>query len=330
MSFIFVSYSRQDQDYVSLLAQALETHSLPVWLDDHIDYGTTWPRVIKEHLERCRVFVVVMSPRSENSLWVQNELTLAQKLKKPIFPLLLEGDHWFQILTIQSVDVTHGKLPPARFFNTLRPYFPVPLSTAESLPLQDVAADSISTDAPPTTPSVASPPSVEDELRSEKGIDYSTLRDLLKAEKWREADKETYNTMIRAVGKQPGDYFTSDELRNFPCADLLTIDRLWVKYSEGKFGFSVQKRIWQECGSPSSGKAWDEFCVRVGWQDAKATRYLLYKELKANPQYSPGGEFPFGVCGKGGRVGGVLWGGLWFSSLEAKLFYCGWVSHRDL
>jgi hypothetical protein len=126
MSFIFVSYSRQDQDYVSLLAQALETHSLPVWLDDHIDYGTTWPRDIKEHLDQCRVFVVVMSPRSENSLWVQNELTLAQKLKKPIFPLLLEGDHWFQILTIQSVDVTRGKLPPARFFNTLRPYFPVP------------------------------------------------------------------------------------------------------------------------------------------------------------------------------------------------------------
>lgn len=146
MSHIFISYSRQDQAYVSSLIQALESRGLPVWLDDRIDYGTTWPRVIQEHLEQCAVFLVVMSPRSQDSLWVQNELTLAQKLKKPVFPLLLEGDHWFQILTIQSVNVTSGKLPPARFFDTLRPYFPAPAPTSESLPLQDVVEESIATE----------------------------------------------------------------------------------------------------------------------------------------------------------------------------------------
>ncbi|MEA5447735.1 toll/interleukin-1 receptor domain-containing protein [Leptolyngbya sp. CCNP1308] len=66
MSFIFISYSRQDQAYVSLLAQALESYHLPVWIDDRIDYGTTWPRVIQDHLEQCQAFLVVMSlaPRS--------------------------------------------------------------------------------------------------------------------------------------------------------------------------------------------------------------------------------------------------------------------------
>jgi hypothetical protein len=41
----------------------------------------------------------------------------------------------------------------------------------------------------------------------------------------------------------------------------LAIDRLWVAASQGHFGFSVQKQIWQDCGSPMGpGKDWDRFC----------------------------------------------------------------------
>ena len=124
MSYIFISYSRQDQAYVTLLAQALESHRLPVWLDDRIDYGTTWPRVIQDQLEQCAVFLLVMSPRSENSHWVQCELSMALELKKPVFPLLLEGDRWLAVAALQQVNVVEGKLPPANFFDRLRLYFP--------------------------------------------------------------------------------------------------------------------------------------------------------------------------------------------------------------
>jgi hypothetical protein len=273
MSHVFISYSRKDQDYVSLLAQALESHRLPVWLDDHIDYGTTWPRVIQDHVERCAVFLVVMSPRSEDSLWVQNELTLAQKLKKPVFPLLLEGEHWFQILTIQSVDVVGGKLPPARFYDTLRPYFPAPTPTAESLPLQDVVEKSMPPESTPvrwvlpdpsgwvlpdlpTTsikPIVALP--AEDDLSSEKGVDYRKLRNLLRAGKWEAADRETERCMFQAVELKGNDRMPKEELLSFPCTDLRTIDALWVKYttlrtdlggcgsSLGGYNPVVQKRL---------------------------------------------------------------------------------------
>jgi hypothetical protein len=73
-------------------------------------------------------------------------------------------------------------------------------------------------------------------------MDYTRLRDLLKAGQWREADRKTHEVMIRALGKKSGDGFTRDELLNFPCTDLRTIDRLWVTYSQGQFGFSVQRR----------------------------------------------------------------------------------------
>jgi hypothetical protein len=162
MSFIFISYSRQDQTYVDLLVQALESHRLPVWMDQRIDYGTTWPYEIEKHLEQCQVFLLVMSPRSKASHWVQCELSLAIERKKPIFPLRLEGGLWLPVRAFQAVDVTGGKLPPARFFESVRAYFPTGMETAESLSVQAVAAEEIpaapaSVSAAPKMPAAAAP-----------------------------------------------------------------------------------------------------------------------------------------------------------------------------
>ena len=92
---------------------------------------------------------------------------------------------------------------------------------------------------------------------------YIRLRDLLAEGKWKEANKETGRLML-AVGYvatekkvRDGEWTHSDPSEEaldflhcmyFPCADLCTIDRLWVKYSNGRFGFSVQKRIMSELG----------------------------------------------------------------------------------
>ena len=40
------------------------------------------------------------------------------------------------------------------------------------------------------------------ELRSERGVDYTKLRDLLVAQKWKEADQETAKVMLKAVGRK--------------------------------------------------------------------------------------------------------------------------------
>ena len=117
---IFISYSRKDQAYVNKLVEALRKQELPWWLDNKIDYGDQWTREIKENIKKCQVFLLVMSPNSEESDWVQRELTFAQHLKKPIFPLLLDGEIWFQVINIQIIDVKGGKLPPDIFFNKVR------------------------------------------------------------------------------------------------------------------------------------------------------------------------------------------------------------------
>lgn len=109
-----------------------------------------------------------------------------------------------------------------------------------------------------------------DDLSSEKGVDYRKLRDLLAAGNWEEADYETYHVMLQAVGREENDWIRGEELLNFPCRDLRTIDNLWVKYSNGKFGFSVQKRIYLECGGNEGYKfdssVWEKYGDRVGWK----------------------------------------------------------------
>ncbi|MEM6839013.1 MAG: GUN4 domain-containing protein [Cyanobacteria bacterium P01_C01_bin.120] len=295
MSFIFISYSRKDQAYVDRLVQALTQRNLPVWLDNEINHGQAWNRVIREQLDQCQVFLLVMSPRAEQSPWVRNEMLYAINKRKAIFPLLLEGEHWFDVLGWQGADVTDGKLPETRFFDALRKYFPMPVDTAGSLPVKTVVEEKIppAPATPVRTAKQPTPATQAVELKSEKGVDYRELQRLLKAKKWREADRETWHRMLEAVGRNKNDWIRSEELRTFPCADLKTIDALWKWHSGGKFGFSVQRDIWQQCGSPISiGQDWDRFCVKVGWQDETASQYLDYSELKANPDFSPTGEFP--------------------------------------
>ena len=90
-----------------------------------------------------------------------------------------------------------------------------------------------------------------DDLYSEKNIDYKPLRDLLIAGKWNKADYETLRVLFLAADypDPPGfDSFDYASIKEIPCADLRTIDRLWVKYSKGRYGFSVQQQFWLKCG----------------------------------------------------------------------------------
>ena len=120
MSEIFISYSHEDKEYVHKLVDSIKDRGIDAWIDDRIDHGARWPKVIEEKLENCKVLVLVMTSNSSDSDWVQKELTRALRKKKMILPLLLEGDEpWFSVENIQYEDVTDGKLPPERFYNRL-------------------------------------------------------------------------------------------------------------------------------------------------------------------------------------------------------------------
>ena len=158
----------------------------------------------------------------------------------------------------------------------------------------------------------------EIELKSSCGMDYSYLRDYLAQGKWKEANEETERVML-VVAKQEKEGWLGDKsIDNFPCEDLRTIDQLWVKYSDGKFGFSVQKRIYQGLGGTrkSNLDIEDKFGDKVGWR--KGGDWLYYKDItfdkKAPEGHLPHAEFAYAVF--------LVIGCLDVSSLASRLVDC--------
>ncbi|MEG4457339.1 serine/threonine-protein kinase [Microcoleus sp. N9_A1] len=174
----------------------------------------------------------------------------------------------------------------------------------------------LASQSPQPSPQVSPPP--PDPLKSARGVDYTRLRDLLAAGKWKEADQETIKVMLKAARREKEDYFDTGSMDNFPCDDLRTIDQLWVKYSQGRFGFSVQKKIWLEVGGKVDWDTEKKLGDRVGWRKRRKGRkdWLSYNDLTFNLQ-APEGHLPWVRCCV--RVGFGLvgwWGLVLFSRIE--------------
>ena len=142
----------------------------------------------------------------------------------------------------------------------------------------------IASQSPQPSPQVSPPP--PDSLKSARGVDYTRLRDLLATGEWKEADEETLKVMLKAARREKESYFNRESIENFPCDDLRMIDQLWVKYSQGHFGFSVQKKIWLECGGKVDHETEEKLGDRVGWR--KRGSWLIYYELTYNKQAQEG------------------------------------------
>ncbi|MBD2297234.1 serine/threonine-protein kinase [Nostoc sp. FACHB-190] len=145
----------------------------------------------------------------------------------------------------------------------------------------------------PMQPSLVDQPSP-----SVSNLNYPKLEEFLRANKWKEADDETYLVMLQAVDRQNEGWMRAEELCNFPCAVLCKIDQLWVEYSDGKFGLSVQQRIWGSVSdSPNSFdiSTFYKFGGYVGWLNNN--EWLSYNNfifsLEAQEGHLP--SFGYGV-----------------------------------
>ena len=115
------------------------------------------------------------------------------------------------------------------------------------------------------------------------GMDYRNLQQLLSAQNWKDADKETYSIMLKISERENVCWLDDGDIRKFPRYDLHIINQLWVKYSDGKFGFSIQKQILQNH---------QQFTARCGWIENIAKNELIKYEdynftLDANRGHLP-------------------------------------------
>ncbi len=153
---------------------------------------------------------------------------------------------------------------------------------------------------------------------------YVKLRDLLAAKDWKAADKETADRMCEVMNRQKKGWLRVEDIQKFPCLDLGNIDRLWVTYSQGRFGFTVQKKIWESCGSPTEyNKDWEKFGVQVGWRSKmEGGDWLSYSQLNFDLN-APRGHLPFVVVVRFvWRLGAVAWIPFPLSSVASRLVDC--------
>lgn len=117
---LFISYSRSNKDYAGQLTDHLGHNGFEVWIDSKIDYGDAWFDEIDDAIKNCAAFLLIMTPEAQASEWVKKEILLAKRYKKPIFPLLLEGDEFPIVIDIQFADVKGGVMPDTNFHRRLR------------------------------------------------------------------------------------------------------------------------------------------------------------------------------------------------------------------
>jgi len=103
------------------------------------------------------------------------------------------------------------------------------------------------------------------EANSGAGQDYTHLQRHLINHEFEAADRLTSEHLRQLAGSEAmrRGYVYFSEVPSMPPLDLESLDRLWVVYSRGRFGFSVQGRLLLACGGQ-----WERLWPRLGWKQA--------------------------------------------------------------
>lgn len=115
--------------------------------------------------------------------------------------------------------------------------------------------------------------SVEDQLLMIGDIyRYGQLQQYLMNQQWSEADLETIDLILEITDKDI-ESLTPEDISSFPCNQLMVIDGLWQKYSNGHFGFTPQVETYQAVGGDISTtiEQNQQIVIRwgqkLGWRD---------------------------------------------------------------
>nr|XP_018673518.1 PREDICTED: tetrapyrrole-binding protein, chloroplastic [Musa acuminata subsp. malaccensis] len=102
---------------------------------------------------------------------------------------------------------------------------------------------------------------------------FDVLASHLSSSDFRQADEETRRLLIALAGEaaQKRGYVFFSEVQFIPAADLQEIDQLWRRHSGGRFGYGVQRRLWEK-----SGRDFTRFFIRMGWMKRLDTEVEQY------------------------------------------------------
>ena len=120
---------------------------------------------------------------------------------------------------------------------------------------------------------------------------YTQLCYYLASGQWKEADKQTTQIMLQLANRENHGWLDVESIENFPCTDLSILDQLWVQYSSGHFGFTVQKRIWESIAGKLERydyQSYEKYGEHVGWYGKDKDQWYSWEELNFSLDASEG------------------------------------------
>ncbi len=106
---VFISYKSEEESVARHIREVLEANGISCWMaPDSIPVGSNYMKQIPEAIENCRAMIVVISRKSQQSVWVKNEFSEAISKNKLIIPYViqdceLEDEFAFSMSTMQQV-----------------------------------------------------------------------------------------------------------------------------------------------------------------------------------------------------------------------------------
>uniref|UniRef100_A0A7S1JFJ4 GUN4-like domain-containing protein n=1 Tax=Eutreptiella gymnastica TaxID=73025 RepID=A0A7S1JFJ4_9EUGL len=127
------------------------------------------------------------------------------------------------------------------------------------------------------------------EIKSESGVNYAVLKQLLADKEWEEADNEHRRLLIELCGESAvaRGYCWPTEVTKIPNQDMEMLDKLWRNYSGGKFGFTVQRKIWTGVRGD-----WLKFFIKIDWVFGEDEAYRKWPKQYIYSEEAATGHLP--------------------------------------
>lgn len=106
---VFISYSSLDVQEANRVIRLLEQMQISYWkAPEMIPAGSSYAREIPQAIRDCKIFLLIVSQASQDSVWVEKEIDTAIHYRRTILPLRIDNEpmndmFYFYLNNIQAI-----------------------------------------------------------------------------------------------------------------------------------------------------------------------------------------------------------------------------------
>ncbi len=275
---IFLAHANEDKPQIRELYDKLQELGYKPWFDEEdLLPGQNWRDEIPKAVKKSDMFLACLSSTSIRKRgYIQREFKMAMEMLAELPPGTI------YLIPLKLDDCEIPDLRQSEYGLNLRDIqwldYWKPNGFSKLVKAIEHQFGSREKDLAELVPTPLAVNNYND-LKGSTGVDYTQLRDFLRNHRFNRADEETCYVMCQAAGRQEQRWLDVKSIRDFPCKDLQIINQLWLEYSNGKFGFSVQKKIYESLGGTKiyNKEVWENFGNYVGW--LKEGQWLNFNDL---------------------------------------------------